>query len=319
MPTVDGVIGMANFGPTATVFTLGPRYTVQQYDINPNSIPVMVATAHHVLSDLPPSPPNSVEELQRNRQHAHQRSHDASSHQNPRGGPLSQMPVYLDAASSEDETAGMSPLAKIAQEQPEYHEELRDQVPPLASPVSSKGSISSSNKSSQHRGHTRRRAGSQSKTGTSIYSHATQSESTLFSEKSSVRSRETDSMRSGSSTTSSRHGGSRLRQEILRSPEEAKQGVMLDLFPYTKSRLSDVHFRTPKYDGLSVDDLRIQMLSTVFGWEDDIESLIRDERKSPIQTTICRTKLTLTVCRRSSPERHRELGAALKVARGFGS
>ena len=56
----------------------------------------------------------------------------------------------------------------------------------------------------------------------------------------------------------------------------------MDLFPYTKARLSEVRFRPPQYPTNSAatpDILRKEMLSVVFGWEHDIESLIRDERE----------------------------------------
>lgn len=282
VPTLDGVIGMANFGPTATVFSIGRGYTVQQYDINPNSTPTMVATAHHVLANLPPSPPSSIEEQQRQQLQQQQQQHEDLQSLRSRSGSVPQMPVYLDAASSEDEaTNAMSPLAKIAQETQEMEDELRDTVMPLGSPVSSKSSVTSSTRSSGRRQQTRQRYGGQPKQSPSVYSQNTQSETTVFSAssaRSATSGRESVSLRSVSSNASSRHGSSRLRQEILRSPDESKQTMMMDLFPFTKARLTEVDFRAPKYEGLSVDDLRVQMLSTVFDWDDDIEMLIRDER-----------------------------------------
>lgn len=73
--------------------------------------------------------------------------------------------------------------------------------------------------------------------------------------------------------------GSRLKQEVLNSPEEAP---VIDLFPYVRERLSDVPYRPPRpidESHLTPDDLRRQMLSVVFGWEEDIEDLVRDECK----------------------------------------
>lgn len=275
VPTIEGVIGMANFGPGATLFTVGRGYTVQQYDINPSGTPAMVASVHHVLSNLPPSPPNSVEE---------QKEADP---QRISGVSGASMPVFLEpTASSEDEKKQSSPLARIAQEQdPLDMEELRDQVPPLASPVSSKSSSVSTRSSGRRSG--RSRVGERHKKQPSLYSNqsATRSETTVFSGLSSVRSgshisgKESVSTRSVSSATSSRHGSSRLRHQVMRSPEEAKSITMVDLFPFTKARLSEVPFTSPRYEGLSVDDLRLQMLSIVFGWDGDIDELIRDERK----------------------------------------
>ncbi|KAF2093116.1 hypothetical protein NA57DRAFT_69465 [Rhizodiscina lignyota] len=277
VPTIDGIIGMANFGPTATVFTLGRGHTVQQYDINPANTPMLVREAHHVLANLPPSPPNSIEE-----QRAAERNSKGSR------GSGSAMPVFLEAVSSEDEgPQGMSPLAKISQEIDAIEDEMRDQVPPMASPVSSRSSVTSSTRSSGRRsgGSRHRNDRTTSRKAPSIYSSTSgaQSETTFFSSGSSIRSgslasgRESVSLRSVSSAASSRHGTSRLRQELLRSPDEAKQTKLMDLFPYVKARLSEVEFRSPRYEGLSVDDLRLQMLSIVFGWDEDIEDLIHDE------------------------------------------
>lgn len=76
--------------------------------------------------------------------------------------------------------------------------------------------------------------------------------------------------------------GSRLRQEILPSLEEdVQEDYVNDLFPYLRSRLNDLPFSTPpRLDEAksSPDELRKQMLHVVFGWEGDIEGLIRDER-----------------------------------------
>lgn len=76
-----------------------------------------------------------------------------------------------------------------------------------------------------------------------------------------------------------RSKGSRLRQEVLRSPEVSKY---VDLFPRTRARLSTVTYKQPQtldQEGLGPDELRRQMLDVVFGWDDDIEPLIRDELK----------------------------------------
>ena len=77
-------------------------------------------------------------------------------------------------------------------------------------------------------------------------------------------------------STGRRSRGSRLRQEVLLSPENN----YVDLFPRTRTRLSSVQYKQPgtlDQDNATADDLRRQMLDVVFGWEDDIEPLIRDE------------------------------------------
>ena len=48
IPTIEGVTSIANYGPTATLFTLGRNHTVQQYDINPNNTPMQVQSVQHV-------------------------------------------------------------------------------------------------------------------------------------------------------------------------------------------------------------------------------------------------------------------------------
>ena len=73
-------------------------------------------------------------------------------------------------------------------------------------------------------------------------------------------------------------GGSRLRQEILHSPEEQQ---LVDLFPHARARLSSLPYtaQPPTLDPtkLSASELRKQMLEVVFGWDGDIEDMIRDE------------------------------------------
>lgn len=81
------------------------------------------------------------------------------------------------------------------------------------------------------------------------------------------------------SSAKSSRPGSRLRNEVQLSPAERN----LDLFPFIRARLNDVpyrHHRPLDETHLTPDDLRRQMLSVVFGWDDDIGSLLRHERAS---------------------------------------
>jgi hypothetical protein len=89
-----------------------------------------------------------------------------------------------------------------------------------------------------------------------------------------------------SAASSSRYGSaaprkdSALRKEVLRSPDEAKKNQHMDLFPFTKARLSDVPFRpTDLGPERTPDDLRLNMLKVVFGWDNDIDELVQDECK----------------------------------------
>lgn len=58
VPTLQHVRGLAVYGPGATLFTLGPNNTVQQFDLNSPSI--MVSNTQHPVN-LPPPPPVSEE------------------------------------------------------------------------------------------------------------------------------------------------------------------------------------------------------------------------------------------------------------------
>ena len=58
-----------------------------------------------------------------------------------------------------------------------------------------------------------------------------------------------------------------------------------DLFPHVKARLKTVPFKVAQLPpGRTVDELRQQMLSVIFGWERGIEFLIRDQSKCLVET-----------------------------------
>lgn len=65
----------------------------------------------------------------------------------------------------------------------------------------------------------------------------------------------------------------------MRSPEEAQMTAAMDLFPFTKARMRETPFRTPHYGSAArtPEILQREMLSCVFGWHDDILSLMQDE------------------------------------------
>lgn len=236
---------------------------IQQYDLNPQSQPTMVANVSHAPVNAPPTPPDSI----------------------PRETPPPieppTVPMSFETCSSEEEGQQlMSPLQKIAQEMDQMEEERRDRVTPL-SPVSSRASSRNSLSSASSYG----RRGKSRNRDKNYSSKASDndSESTFFSSAASslnTGGRESMSIRSTSSNFSSKYQPSSLRQEMLRSPEEAKSSGAMDLFPYVKARLSEVKFRTPHYGTTKItpDVLRREMLSVIFGWDHDIEALIRDEQ-----------------------------------------
>ncbi|KAI5199100.1 hypothetical protein E4T39_06434 [Aureobasidium subglaciale] len=261
VPTVDGITGVACYGPSSTLFTLGQNYTVQQYDVNPSDLPIQVASIQHAPGPLPPSPPNSIEEQKKEETARKQAAAKAAS-----------LPfAHLDADTSEGELGTMSPLEKIAKEMDLLEEEKQDRLGAL-SPTSSRTSSVSSRSSNGGR---RVPSYRYDKAPSSRASEVSYNEGTEFSfGLPSVQPRESISVRSVSSLRTSG-----LRKEILRSPDEAQQISQMDLFSHTRARLQEVPFRTPHYGHVArtSDILRQEMLSVVFGWNDDIESLVRDE------------------------------------------
>ena len=270
VPTLDHVKGLAVYGPGATLFTLGRNNTAQQFDLN--SPPVLVANVQHPANLLPPSPPVSIEE---------QKKENASA---PTAGiDLSSVPINIDISESDEDH--MSPLARIAREMDKFEAEREtglDRTDTL-SPVSSRSQTSTTSRSSagsrprrEHRKHSSVLSrGLSDGTTMSIGSsfHSTR-EPSLASSRDSVS---LSSLSSHNSSSRSKPRGSRLRQEVLRSPDDNK---VIDLFKFTKTRLSDIPYRHPQVldnSLLTNDDLRRQMLSTIFGWNGEAEALIQDE------------------------------------------
>lgn len=240
------------------------NYGVQQYDINPNGTPSLVKNVQHPPSSTPPSPPHSLDEKDRKGKTPLTAQPKAAAH------------MIIESESSEGEGASvLSPLQKIAQEMDQLEEERRDRVGPL-SPVSSRGSQSSRSSGSGR--------GPRYRYDKPTLTRASKSSGgTVFSSGTSSfmgNSRESISIRSTSSAASSRLASSQLRKEVLRSPDESHRTATMDLFPFTKARLGDVPYRNSQLGPeRTPDDLRQNMLHVVFGWDNDIEELVRDERK----------------------------------------
>lgn len=231
--------------------------------MNPSEVPVRVASVQHAPGPLPPSPPNSIEEQKK----------EETARQQAAASAVPMTFAYVDADTSEGELGTMSPLEKIAKEMDQLEDEKQDRLGAL-SPTSSRASSASSRSSNGGR---RIPSYRYDKAPSSRASDVSYNEGTEFSfGLPSKKPHESSSIRS---TSSFRSSG--LRREILRSPEEAQQTSQMDLFPYTRARLRDVPFRTPHYGHVArtSDILRREMLSVVFGWNDDIESLLRDECK----------------------------------------
>ncbi|KAK3344082.1 hypothetical protein B0T25DRAFT_573043 [Lasiosphaeria hispida] len=273
IPTLDNIRGLAVYGPGASLFTLGANNTVQQFDLNAPAM--LVANVQHPANLLPPSPPISLEAEEKAQNSSHSESESSVS-------------IAIHAELSENDEDHLSPLARLVQGEDSDIDKYR-----TASPVSSRSrsSVSISSSSSQ----TPARAGYPG----SVVSRG-MTENTYISAGSSLRSSavphrersQRDSFSTGSSISMgsshyrSRHKPSRLRHEVPRSPEDSK---VVDLFKFTKSRLIDVPYKTP-YAGdnshLTNDDLRRQMLSTIFGWNKEVDDLVRDEMsRHPLGST----------------------------------
>ncbi|KAJ8116727.1 hypothetical protein OPT61_g1901 [Boeremia exigua] len=280
VPTTQDVAAICSYGPTATLFTLGHNHSVQQYDLNPSGQPAMVANVQHAPANTPPSPPVSLDEQRQVHLQIEEEpvtAHPVTAH------PLKSAPqILLASEASEDEDAVMSPLQKIANELVELEEERRDRVGPL-SPVSSRASASS--RSSGGSGRQARYRYDRPSWGTARSSRSTASgaSGTVFSSgQSSIAagaSQASMSIRSGTSAAvSSRYGSSALRKEVMRGPDESEKTQKMDLFPFTKARLADVPFRpTELGPERTPTDLRRNLLKVVFGWDNDIDELVRDE------------------------------------------
>jgi len=263
---VRQVAGIANYGPGATLFTIAYDSTVQQYDVAPQRRPTIVANAQRIPPNAPPTPPDSLESLE-NR-------HSGTTRQ---VGARSADFLARITDSSEDEPA-MSPLQKIAGDiefrDNGFEDEQRDFVGPM-SPASSKTSGTSSSSygnrnKDRHDGRTARPFGGPKQS----------SDGTVFSPVSFMHNDQgAASVRSASSISSSQYRTSSLRHEMLRSPDEPKDMRTMDLFPFARQRQQAMRFRLPRYDqtGTTTDSLRGEMLGIVFGWEGDVEALIRDE------------------------------------------
>ncbi|KAK5112607.1 hypothetical protein LTR62_003921 [Meristemomyces frigidus] len=271
VPTVNNVTAITCFGPTATLFTLGRNHTVQQYDITPGKEPMEVASVQHMPSLTPPTPPTDLD------QPKHRRIGSVRSNNSRTRREAS----VTGTESSADESGALSPLQKIAKEMDTLdalESEIRDKVMPLS--PSSKASSVSSRSSRDSR---RARRYLYDLPDSSRASSAAGYDGTEFSvgEPARQTGHESISIRSVSSMASRPQHlrASSLRNQVMRSPEEAKELSSMDLFPYTKSRLREVDFRTPHYGegARTADLLQREMLSTVFGWNDDAQSLIREE------------------------------------------
>ncbi|KAM0251747.1 hypothetical protein ACHAQJ_008022 [Trichoderma viride] len=274
IPTLEHVKGLALYGPGASLFTLGPNNTVQQFDLN--SPAIMVANVQHPAGVLPPSPPTSEETGGRS-VHSATTIHTSESESST---------IPLEMGVSESDEDHLSPFQRLAKHNaPKVsNNEVYDTGSPASSSQSGMSSLSKSSAGSRTPG---RPAGSLRSRGLTEGTYISAG-SSLKPSTAGQREREQDNYSMGYSlpTTSapslasskSKLKPSRLRHEVPRSPQDETK--VQDLFKYTRSRLSDLPYRHPipaNYPHLTNDDLRRQMLNTIFGWNKEVDDLIRDE------------------------------------------
>lgn len=244
---------MACYGPQAALFTIGPNNTIQQYDTSP---PALVKTVQYNPMLPPPAPSKS-----------------SQGHNIP--GTAPPMPINRAVSDQDRGAVTLSTIQRTANEMGaiEHARNMRDE---MGSPVSSTSRTDTvSSRSSGRRAHPNH-IPSISSRGQSGTTFSTVSPSMVGRD--SLYSGTTSMYPSTASFASSgrRSKGSRLRNEVLRSPETK----YVDLFPRTRVRLAKITYQQTEpldQDNMTPDDLRRRMLEVVFGWEDDIEPLIRDE------------------------------------------
>ncbi|KAF7517272.1 hypothetical protein G7054_g13866 [Neopestalotiopsis clavispora] len=271
IPTLEHVRGLAVYGPGASLFTLGANNTVQQFDLNTPSL--MVANVQHPANLLPPSPPVSIEEQVEQGIVVIATDSDSVS-----------VPITSEVSESDEDH--MSPLARIARGADVASDPYEQDRYMAQSPVSSRSQASTMSKSSAGSSTRGRQAPSVMSRGMTENTYISMGTSSTRSsamppygdkDAYSISSVSSASVTSSSHVSSRRHRPSRLRNEVPRSPDDNK---VHDLFKFTRSRLHDVPYkRTPLADQtrLTNDDLRRQMLSIIFGWNKEIQDLVRDE------------------------------------------
>lgn len=246
IPTIENVRGIANYGPTATLFTLGPNYSIQQYDLEN---PAMVANVQHLPVGMLSDP---LEEA---------RARAASSRT------LQDPPDIRESGNA------------FGTRRAPFEPQRADTSSPVSSRSHAK-SVSSTASSGKYRPGPFSPPSRSAHTGTS-FSLASASE--RDTPQPSAGSYAYAPSVSSSSVKSSR-AGSRLRNEVQFSP--ADKPVDLFPFTRARLNDVPFRNHPPLDESrLTPDDLRRQMLSVVFGWEGDIDGLITDECKLPFCVT----------------------------------
>ena len=270
IPTVDGVRAIAAHGPTGTLFTLGPDYTVQQYDVE-NAY--MVANVRHMPFTIPPTPPEDVRQLW-----------TTSESEEELTSPLARARQELRANPAVKMTNNNipSPSSGISPQRPGAKGGINEMISPAGRTDYTTTSFDTGIQSFMTHTQTNSQPHNSHPYDSQLYINQPYS-SQPYSRPPPVPSQpqhlsHQQVQSPQSAAPKSARKASRLRQEIVMSPEE--QAAAADLFPFTRARLHDVPYKPPRAgddNHMTPNDLRRQMLSVVFGWDGDVEDLIRDE------------------------------------------
>ncbi|EFQ97063.1 WD domain-containing protein [Nannizzia gypsea CBS 118893] len=245
IPTIQGVQGIANYGPTATLFTMGPNHTIQQYDV---ANAVMVANTQHIPQkpDLPveqvPAAESSLTVETLAKHTASEQKHKSRPSQGSLPGVESKLDLVRAEASKSPGSGYSVPISNGSRP--------RNRTPYAPRPPGSNYSGSA--------------------TTFSLGSPRPSIAETLHS---GYSARYAMSMNSTESTLS------KLRTVSIPGIWD---DPVTDLFPYIRARLNSVSINpSRRFDdpNLGPDELRRQMLTVIFGWEGNIEDLIRSEFK----------------------------------------
>lgn len=252
---------MALYGPGATLFALGSCNTVQQFDLN--SLNIAVANVQHPGNLSLPSPLVSADT---GNQLAAPPTANTSESES------SSVPLGIDVSESgKDHLLSLTPLTGCKTC------DLEHEAYKLAGLVSSRSDLLSM-------------------PGSSI-STRTSARSSTFGNDAHGNIRDFDvhyvSTISAPSKCSScpRREPSHPRNEAPCSLDDNKVD---DLFKFTRERLRDTsykHVMGANNSRLTNDDLRRQMLKTIFGWNKDVDDLIRDEMSRHPQESVSRILL----------------------------
>lgn len=237
IPTVDNVCGIANYGPTSTLFTLGPENTVQQYDVeNPALVANVLYSPAESLSRSS-SASRARDAMQPNLQPEIEEAGQASA----TGRTPSQV-NGIEGQSSRNSSRSRT-TSVSSKESPDRH-----RMTPLSPPSKSIKSGTSFSFTSISRGEPPLHTGSPVDYASSFSLHSMRSPPVGVQPRDDIHTRHYDN-----------------------SP--------IDLFPFTRARLSSVPYRQHgRLDETSPDNWRREMLSVVFGWDYDIRALIKDEQ-----------------------------------------